>query len=763
MANLTSSLTIKVLADTKQAKTAAQALRDVEKNAKAAAKAMEGSGATDRFTKSLAGMKLQAKDIDAVRKAWADYAKSANLAGDASKWTKQQAADVRAWEKQTIGALRTVKREQAQFYRAQNDVAKKAAQMHDDARLTPGKVVRGAIGIGIGHKANEFKKKTVAEFREADDTVRYQGAMSDLTAGEMNSRFKQALTLGPEKGVKPLEVLKAQQKLAGRGVKKEFVEPFTEQLADYARAMNTSMENAATTMETILFSTGQHIENAGEARKSMQRQIDIAVKAAKVGGLDDSDIQMGAKFGAATGHAGGFKNETIFGIMAALSRAGYRGDEGGVATRAIASKLVSPTAKGLDALTAMGINYNDYVKPGGGMKANNLESMTKRRFGKSFNEGQLSKLQQIMDDPEAVGNRDNFVQRVSQVIAESFEKNKKGQTKAQDAQKIAKLAGDFYKNAIQSVDIEGLLTKILESNPSLQQLNSLFTSQHGGKVAALAENVDRFKQILDAINGVVEGFAQGIGDKRNAGVAGSMNKLDAALDSLTLRVGQVSQDMIKFAADLTAGLAKKAVDSPDAVVKGGALALGAGAAATSAASLYGFLGGGGVAGAIKGALTPWGWGARAGAAAIGSPFGIVGLGLGGIAAATPEADRKALTSTEGYPQMLKTDKPWMPTPGGKGPLGLGDFDGQAMPKVDTKGIDKAKTAADGAKEAVDGLNLTVTPNIDQSSIDAFIAKVAQAKAAVMGLGSTVASETGKIGSVAKAQRGQFSYGGQQGE
>jgi len=758
MTTLKSTLAILVKADLKEAKTAAQALKDVEANAKAAAKAMQGSGATDRFTKSLAGLKLQANDIDTVRKAWVDYAKSANLAADASKWTKAQANDVRAWERQTVAALRNVKREQATF----NKGLAAAAASAEAGRLTPGKMIGGALGLAGGHKANELRKKTVQQYREADDTLRYQGAMADLSPEEMDSRMKQALRLGPEKGLKPGEILHAQQKLAGRGVKKDFVEPMTEQLADYARAMNTTMENAAVTMETILFSTGQHIETAGEARKAMQRQIDIAVKAAKVGGMDDSDIQLGAKFGAATGHAGGFKNETIFGIMAALSRAGYRGDEGGVATRAIASKLVSPTSKGLDALSAMGIDYNQYAR-GGGMNPNNLESMTKRRFGKSFSGDQLSKLQQIMDDPEAVGNRDDFVSKVSEVIAQSFEKNKKGQTKAQDAQKIAKLAGDFYKNAIQNVDIEGLLTKILESNPSLQQLNALFTSQHGGKVSALAENVDRFKQIIEAINSVTEGFAGGIGDKRNAGVAGSMNRLEASLDSLTIRVGQANEGLIKFSADLLAGAAKKGIDLPNGAIAAGTGALGAGVAATTGAGLWGYLGGGGVAGAFKGAMLPWSWAARAGAAAAGSPLGIAGLGLAGIAAATPEKDRKALASTAGYPEMLRGGKSWMPGAGGKGPLGLGDFDGQAMPKVDTKEIEKAKTEAEGAKEAMDGLNTTFSPKVDSSSIDAFIGKVAQAKAAVAGLGASVNAQTARIGALGKVQRGNFTFGGVQGE
>ena len=116
MANLSSTLDIRLIDNvSKPARTVAQALHDAEKAAKDVAKGMAGTGATDRFVKSLAGMKLAAKDIEAVSRAWRDYSKSAGLAADSTKWTKAQAADVKAWEARTIASLRNVKREQLSY------------------------------------------------------------------------------------------------------------------------------------------------------------------------------------------------------------------------------------------------------------------------------------------------------------------------------------------------------------------------------------------------------------------------------------------------------------------------------------------------------------------------------------------------------------------------------------------------------------------------------------------------------------------------
>jgi hypothetical protein len=120
MANLTSSLTVRLIDDvSKPARTVAQALEQAGKEAKKVAEAMKGSGGTDRLNASLAKLKLGAKDIEQVSRAWKDYSSSAKLAANASDWTKRQASDVRRWESQTISALKAVQREEAAFARAQ--------------------------------------------------------------------------------------------------------------------------------------------------------------------------------------------------------------------------------------------------------------------------------------------------------------------------------------------------------------------------------------------------------------------------------------------------------------------------------------------------------------------------------------------------------------------------------------------------------------------------------------------------------------------
>jgi hypothetical protein len=99
------------------------------------------------------------------------------------------------------------------------------------------------------------------------------------------------------------------------------------------------------------------------------------------------------------------------------------------------------------------------------------------------------------------------------------------------------------------------------------------------------------------------------------------------------------------------------------------------------------------------------------------------------------------------------------------------------PTVDTSGLDTARLKADEAKTALQGLNLSVTPNVNSRSIDIAIGKAQQllsllnsvgaaansAAAAAGSAANAAGSAAAKISALGKIQRGNFSFGGVQGE
>ena len=184
MANLTSTLTVSLLDQvSKPARSVAQALKDAEARVKEVSKAMASTGSTDRFTAALSKLKASSKDIETVANAWKDYAKASNLAADSSKWTRRQANDVKAWERQQISALREVKREQQAFYRAQADAERQATAR----RNRPGVASRvmnhvaGPMAVVGAGAAGERGVQSIV--REAADAEQLRFRIRELSRG----------------------------------------------------------------------------------------------------------------------------------------------------------------------------------------------------------------------------------------------------------------------------------------------------------------------------------------------------------------------------------------------------------------------------------------------------------------------------------------------------------------------------------------------------------------------------------------------------
>ena len=215
MANLTSSLTVKLIDDvSKPARSVAQALEQAGREAKKVADAMKGSGATDKFGAQLSKLKLGAKDVETVSKAWRDYSASAKLAASATDWTKAQAVGVKRWESQTIQALRAVQKEEAAFARAQKKAMANAARDRGHGGSQWGH--SGALGMAAGaaagavsaHSVYHASKETLvqgSEYQHERVALMNAGRTKDLA--RMEEAAKQTAKALPTAGY--TETLKA--------------------------------------------------------------------------------------------------------------------------------------------------------------------------------------------------------------------------------------------------------------------------------------------------------------------------------------------------------------------------------------------------------------------------------------------------------------------------------------------------------------------------------------------------------------------------
>jgi hypothetical protein len=570
MGSLTSTLVISLKDDVSgPAKKVGAALKNAGKQVEAIGKA----GISDRLGSQLAQLGLRAKDIDKVSAAWKQYSTAQGLAGKSSDWTKSQVAQVRTWESATVAALRNVTRERQRF----------AVQQ-----------AKAAAGSPTGYKAKDLAKKAVISAAEFDIGVRKQREFVDVAKGIQDRiLIPQAKKIGQDTQFSNLDVVKAQTK-AMQGLpsgfsgdlRAEVGAAIVESVKNYALTMEADLEGSSEAIRTFLQTTNKDISTKAKAVAEATRATNLMVKMAKLGGMNDEDVQQFMKFGAGTATAAGLSDTTLAALGATGRRGGLRGDELGVFVRAVSSKLVAPTGKGLDALTAAGIDYNKFTKMPGGLSVGNLDALTKRRFGKGLNEGQIERLDSILDDSEVVSSKEEFTKQVSAVIEESFAKTKGGKTKAQDAQKIAKMVGDFHKLSTDSVDAEGLLNAIM-TNPkmSIALLNAMFTDKHGGKGSILASKWGEFKESKTALDKVGEDpdFAKHKADEIMGGLGGSFERLKGSVENLTLSIGQAHEAWLKPAMDKT-GNAMDAVSNlkPGELAAASTVAAGGGAMAALA-------------------------------------------------------------------------------------------------------------------------------------------------------------------------------------
>lgn len=213
MGSRTSTLTVSLVDDvSKPARTVANALKQAETEVKRVAAAMKDTGASDKLVTSLAKLKAGKSDIEAVANAWRDYAKSAGLAADSSQWTKAQAAEVKAWERQTVASVRAVtnarrneERGRAQIMREQQAQTERAA--HQRRRWTEGDksmaATLGAAAIGGGmveaarHAIKEGAEAEQLRFRirELSRSNPAEARDADAVAAEIAAKYP-AITTG---------------------------------------------------------------------------------------------------------------------------------------------------------------------------------------------------------------------------------------------------------------------------------------------------------------------------------------------------------------------------------------------------------------------------------------------------------------------------------------------------------------------------------------------------------------------------------------
>jgi len=786
MANLTSTLTLLFKQDiTKQVPTVAKALNDVEANIKKVAKGMASTGATDKFIASLSKLKLSAKDIETVSRAWQAYTKSAGLAANASSWTREQLAGVRSWESQTLSSLRAVSREQARFFANQNRLSRESRGLFSLAkplRALGGPMVGMAVGGGMLAAVKEAlgmgatTQERIAQLKAAGatpvdiDTARkdfrdFAAKHAGVLEADYLATFKDARVIAPAEAFEMAQ-LGARYRSALRN-----------------SGLSTSEEDVGNIMR-IMDELGM------KGMPERERFLDSFLKSQQAFG---SQIQTETALAA-------YRNakQSIYGWSPEFREK-------------IFPTLLQSTGQqgGTEMMTAL----NNFI--GGHMQGKELDALIAAGFVRN---------QDVIDKHGKAELRPG----AHLFEASEFKSN------------IAQWAWDFHDHFMKRKGA---------TEDKFDDLIAKMPRNMAGLIAFLVHNEARIKrdeQTLEKPTGLAAGDDAAMKDNpvsAFSALTDSLKQLAAAATSpLMTKAASAMTSLAETIQNFSSGYSEWAKNNPElAKLVGGAGIAGGGVGGLALLNgvFKGFMGGFGLKGSAAAldvsahelsaaaARLGGGAGAAAGAAPAAAAPWVGGFSLAGLAAwlgidlGTAAADvkntidyakltdderRRMRNDVKAQPSLVPnltigelqnrnraavlkffglgpgpgndnqqlpyagqlppgafplkdpalTTDVWRPTPSQKAMAGAYGF---AIPDV--------KPAADEGKAALDALNATVRPQVDTSDItrargelQAFLADLARAGSLMGGLGTRSVGPTPSLGAT---QRGYFTYGGVQGE
>ena len=836
MANMQSTLTIGLVDNvSKPARTVAQALKDAERAAEQVAKGLQGTGATDRFSASLSKLKASGNDIETVAAAWRDYSKSAGLAASSADWTKAQATGVRQWETQTISALRAVKSEQIAFNRSISGaggrgVSPMMAAMSQNAmagsQLTAGMSTAGAIAaaeaVAIA-EARSAKTRGSANarpgrgFKEGGWSAgavmggAWAGGMGTMAAGYGAYEIaKHAVRAGAAYQHEQIAL-----KNAGRSLSE--MREIEERAREIATAVPTSslIENLKTINETTgAFGDLHHaLENLGFVAKAASILKNaagdkIAYDAGEIGNKFTRFFELRGTAGDTKTfqrEAGEMVRPMVF------TRGNFNPDEMLNFAQQAKSSLQNYSERFMSKIMPSLVTEIGGERAGTAANAFNNVLLGKARdkiqAAAWIKYGLLNEKDAITQKGTPVSWRAGAIKGTNQALTDPLEWMERVQLPAMEAKgvdinnplELTKAFNELYRNSNSNLmaNMVGQLRnrqRLHKDERNIEQAGTADEIYKRNVTSDPTVAVSKFSAAWDNLGASITmalPIAEGINSLAEL-IVGAAEKLKPAADA-----AKAANDAAKEILD-NSPLAKAEREAREQAAKEGRKPtvgdIGARAwdnikkswTPSPAEAAPDYAGGDWrrdreMRRKIYAEPTRYSPDAN-----IAAPtFASRAIGAGGAPSA-PAMGVRAGMPTGGLPAIFQMQA-WKPTldisglqaDAAKGE-NLGDemkgkLSFTAIPVIDTTNLDKAEDRAQQTKTTLESLGITVTPNVDASSIDAaaakldaFLAKLAKAEGRAASLGAhvdaNVAAANHRLsGLLGKVQRGDFSTGGVQGD
>jgi len=467
----------------------------------------------------------------------------------------------------------------AQAGRAIDQVARKAAAID---------LVGGGAVAFLAKRGAAAVKET---YREFDKVYRATSAFGGLSRAQMEPLVNQAIRGGATTKYNDIQWLEAHKELAQRGIHDpQSIMGLAEVAANLGQAFDLPLKESVQLLEGALFGFQKDVSTFAKAVENAGRTADIQVKAAKSSGMSPDDIRELYKYGATPAHLAGLSEETLLAFGALGKKANIGGDEMGVAFRALTGKLLSPTAKGREALAALGLNYSDYQSLPKRLNTAGFISLIAQNYGVSLDEGARSKLDAAFSNPAVFGSS-AFAAAVMDAVG-----GQTGASTASSKKKIAGAAERYRTNSRTGIDADRLFSDIMSRMAgNIALSNAYFGEKQGARIATALQNEARFNDLVSVLTGQKPGFAGDIAAERMSGFDGAVSRFEGAIKNFETSVGRANDGVLTGFYNVAGQSIQHLAELPPAITQFGThvLAFGASVAAVRAATAaLGLVGGG---------------------------------------------------------------------------------------------------------------------------------------------------------------------------
>ncbi|MDX7950479.1 phage tail tape measure protein [Lichenihabitans sp. Uapishka_5] len=506
--------------------------------AKAAIEAM--SAPTKRATADLE--RLQAAEGRAIeqyrRRATATLEARSALSGLSISAERAGAAEValRGKVEATTAALeRQVMVERRQVEQGAARAKQMAAQAQVSRRGGHGdSTLAGLAGMYIGHEVGHVGHQVIERYAEFDKERRYGKVVMGLTDEQQEPLVRQAIRGGANSRFNDIQWLESQRELAARGYNRDQVMAFTPIAAQLGQVFDKSMPEGVKALEGALLGFKKDTSTPEAAMASAQRTADLQTKASKISGMDYEDVVAAYKYAAAPAQMAHLSEEQMLAFAAISKKSNMGGDESGVAFRALAKNLMTPTAGAQIAMRASGINYNSYQRMPDRLDTGGFVDSVAKNYGVKLDQKATAAIEKIFTNKALIGNATAFMPAMREVLG-----NVLGGDDAKSKGKIAGLARNYRDASVKSIDTDGLMTAIMtgmSKNPALA--NAIFGSKQGGRIFAALGDPKYFAHVLDELQHHSQGFGKTVADARMEGFNGAVQKLQASIMVAETAIGR---------------------------------------------------------------------------------------------------------------------------------------------------------------------------------------------------------------------------------